>query len=262
MRFFPQLASGASGQFPIRKRRISRTIVNETADGRRIKLADDGGVAIEWQLTFDGLSDAEAVALNQFFAESEGRLGSFTFVDPTDNLFVWSEKLDDSAWLRNALLQVSGGISDPLGTQRASRLTNASGAALRLEQVVNAPESQAYALSVYARSAGVGRIGLYRTGTATHLKTFDVGSGWQRIVLSGGLGGPAESVRFGLEVEAGATIEVFGLQAEAQPGASGYKKTTSRAGVYPNARFAEDELEIIAEGVNWNACRVTIVALA
>ena len=40
MLYFPQLLTGAVGQYPIQKRCLSRTVVNEAWGGTRLKLAD------------------------------------------------------------------------------------------------------------------------------------------------------------------------------------------------------------------------------
>ena len=62
--------------------------------------------AIESELT-----DDERDALAQFHEIVEGTLGDFTFLDPTDNLLCWSEKLDETVWERNLLLTVTTGIA-------------------------------------------------------------------------------------------------------------------------------------------------------
>ena len=65
-------------------------------------------------------------------------------------------------------------------------------------------------------------------------------------------------MRFGIEVEAGVTVEVFGLQVEPQGGASSYKATT-RGGVYEDAHLASDELAMTCTGVNRHACTVNVI---
>ena len=57
---YPQLGSGALSQFPIRKTRRTRTVMNRAADGSTIKLADPAGVTTEWGLPYADLSDQEA----------------------------------------------------------------------------------------------------------------------------------------------------------------------------------------------------------
>src|SRR5262249_28067481 len=98
MACFPQLLTGASSQYPIRKRSAYRTIRNLCLDGREIKLTDPAASAIDWTLTFEELIDDEISALRDFFGSVEGRLGTFTFLDPTDNLLAWSERFDEAVW--------------------------------------------------------------------------------------------------------------------------------------------------------------------
>src|SRR5690242_8347954 len=108
MPYFPQLPSGAIGQFPVKKHRSQRTIVNEIPDGHRVKLADSGAETVQWQLTYQNLADSEIDILQQFVSVCEGRLNGFTFVDPVGNLLAWSEALSQPVWEANTLLQVTG----------------------------------------------------------------------------------------------------------------------------------------------------------
>src|SRR5690242_7336657 len=119
MSCFPQLLTGASSQYPIRKRSVCRTVRNQCMDGREIKLADAAGSSIEWMLTFQELIDEEIAALRDFFLSMEGSLNSFLFLDPTDNLLTWSEAFDQDAWQKDPLLELSGGRSDPSGGSNA-----------------------------------------------------------------------------------------------------------------------------------------------
>ncbi len=261
MNCFPQLSTGATGQFPIRKRRITRTVVNEAPDGRRVKWSDSGVASVEWELEFQGISDEERNTLEQFFRDMEGRLGSFTLLDPTDNLLEWSEDLTKPAWEKAPLITVAAGIGDPLGTTRASRLTNGGGAAGQVQQTINAPAGYQYALSLWARSLTGGTIRLFRGGNAVReYTTHQLTGSWNRLVSSGKLTSPEENTRFGLEIGPGSAVEVFGLQAEAQPWASGYRKTLSGAGVYSHARFQQDWLEFSATGPGEHSGRVKVKA--
>ena len=256
---FPQLSTGSIGQFPIQKRRLSRTVVNEASDGSRVKLADPGARAIEWTLTFESLSNEERSALVDLHNATEGRLGSFTFLDPTDNLLSWSEKLDESVWERNTLLTITPNVSDPVGGTQANRITNTGGGVLSIRQTLNGPGWFRYAFSLQARSEQEQVITLVRsTDTQTHSAPFRVGPEWTRILLSGSFAGAEESVSFGIELASGQSIEVYGVQAEAQAGASGYKKTFSPSGVYPEARFMDDDISFAADGPNQHSGRVGI----
>jgi hypothetical protein len=66
-------------------------------------------------------------------------------------------------------------------------------------------------------------------------------------------------VAFGLSISPGATVQVCGLQAEAQPGAGVYKSTTATGGVFPNSRFDQDSMDITATEAGLFACNVRIV---
>src|SRR4051812_47639950 len=133
MRCFPQLSTGAVGQYPIAKRWRSRTVVNEASDGTRVKLADTGAGEVEWELRFQTLSDTEWAGLEELHTAVEGQLGGFTFLDPTDNLLCWSEKLDEPVWERNSLLTLTAAVADPHGGTGATRVSNTGSGALALQ---------------------------------------------------------------------------------------------------------------------------------
>src|SRR5579862_6218420 len=152
MIYFPQLSSGATGQFPIQRQRISRTAGNQSWQDYQVKLADPGAAMTKWHLSFGELSDQELAALETLFQAVEGSLTPFTFLDPADNLLVWSEQQDQPAWQADALLLVTGGVTDPLGGMAAYQIRNSSAATLLLQQSVDAPGSLEYCLSLYARS--------------------------------------------------------------------------------------------------------------
>ncbi len=243
--FPPPLLTSATAQYPIIRKRLRRTIANRAADGSEIKVADTAAVAVDWELVFSGLTNAEWLAIEQFFGAVEGRTISFTFLDSGDNLLRWSEDLSNSVWLRDPMLQLSPGVADPLGTSRASLLTNTGQAPQSIRQVIAAPANYPYCFSAFVRSAAAGEVTLLRGGEA---KRVTVATNWQQVFSSGTAAESGDSIAFGIEAPAGATVEVFGLQAEAQPAPSGYKRTLSRAGVYSSARFANDALWVTAEG--------------
>src|SRR5687768_5480123 len=81
MLVFPQTSTGSVAQYPIRKRRVVRTVVNESPGGLRYKLSDGGAGLLEWRLQFVELTDAEKDALVLLFGTAEARLSKFTFLD-------------------------------------------------------------------------------------------------------------------------------------------------------------------------------------
>ena len=256
MIYFPQLSSGATGQFPITRQRMARTVVNQSCESYNIKLADPGAAITEWHLSFSELSDQELAALEALFQAAEGQLTPFTFLDPTGNLLAWSEAQNQAAWQADPLLTVTGNIADPLGGASAFQIGNPSAATLMLQQTIDAPASMDYCFSVYARSDQSTRVWLVRGSETTAAA---ISTEWTRVMSAGQLQSEAESISFGIALDPGSTVDVFGMQAEAQIAASLYKQTFETGGVYTNARFQSDALTITTVGPNRHSCELDIV---
>jgi len=255
MLVYPQLGTGALSQFPIRKQRHTRTVINLAADGRTIRLADPAGATTTWQLEYAELTDSEAGAIEAFFTAVEGTLNGFTFLDPAGNLLAWSGQLDQAAWARGPMLSLAGGEADPADGALAWRLANTGAGPQTITQTLASPGDYVYCFSVFARAqANTSVTALLGQGR----KTQSVTAGWNRIAFTGTGAAGAESVEFGLEVPAGATVDVYGPQAEPQAGASVYRASTL-GGVYPDARLRDDELAITSTGVNRHSCTVNII---
>ncbi len=251
---YPTLTSGALSQFPIRKRKSVRTVVNRLADGSSVKLADTVGGSTGWQLQYAGLSDVEASALQQFFQSCEGSLNAFTFADPAGNLLAWSEDLTNAAWQPGPLLAVSGAVTDPLGGANAFQLSNSATAAQSLSQTLNAPGAYTYSFSVYVQATAAATVTLLIGSASVNVA---VGTGWRRVSFTAAGDPSASSVAFGIQIPPGA-ISVFGPQVEVQPQASPYKKSTT-GGVYQNARFQGDALTVTSTAPNQNSVTVNIL---
>jgi hypothetical protein len=183
----------------------------------------------------------------------EGSLNTFTFLDPTDNLLAWSEKFDEAAWQKDPLLQLTGGVTDPLGATAAFHLANPAGAPLRLKQTLNVPGGYYYSLSVWARSGQAAGVTLLRGGETAACV---VNSNWNRLVFASSSSNSDETVEFGIELAPGASVDLFGAQVEAQIGASAYKRTTSKGGTYPMTRFGDDGLVLSTIGPGRHGCLV------
>jgi hypothetical protein len=229
--------------------------MNRAADGSSIRYADAGGQSVEWSLEYAELVDEEAAALEDFFRETEGRLKTFVFPDPLGNLLAWSERFEEATWQADPQLALAGDLADPMGTTRAYLARNNGAATQGLRQTVGLPANRTYCFSVYAKAASPAAVTLARGGEGTLCA---VGTEWSRLILAGQSEAASETVTFGVELAAGVEVRLFGAQVEAQIGASGYKRTTSRGGVYGAARFRDEELRITAEGVNRHSCRVHI----
>ena len=259
MEYFPQLSTGALAQYPLRKRITRRTIANSLPDGSVLKLADTNLVRVEWDLDFIGLSAEEASTIEHFFEDCEGDLKTFAFVDPTGNLLTWSEDLEEEVWEKDPLLLVEGGSADPLGGERGYAMRNNGGAPQGMRQTLTAPGGYWYCLSAWIRSDQSAWVTL-RIGDERRHR--EAGPTWTRISMSAQPHGDEGIVAFGLELDAGQAMEVFGLQAEAQPGASGYKRTGSKGAVYPSSRFGQAQLMVTAHGLNSYSCRFKVISNA
>lgn len=252
---FPQLPTGALSQFPLRKRRLARTVVNTTADGRTIKLPDVAAQTTEWQLQYNGLSDGELATIQQFFAAMEGSLNGFTFLDPNGNLLAWSDDPSQVEWQKASFLALTGGGADPYGGTCAWRVANSGAGAQSLSQTLNAPAVYVYCLSAYARAAQPTTIALL---LGSRRAACLLGTNWSRFTITGTGDAEAASVDFGIELPAGAAIDIYGLQAEPQESASVYKGSTT-GGVYENAHFRDDIFTYTSTGVNRHSTTVNIL---
>jgi hypothetical protein len=248
MLVYPQLSTGALCQFPLRKVRRARTVSNRAADGSTIKLADPAAEITEWQLEYSDLSDDEAAALRGFFASVEGTLIAFTFMDPAGNLLASTENFSSDEWQREPMLTVTAGDG-------FWHVANGGGAGQALTQTLEVPGAYDYCLSAYARSTTAAGVGLIIGGQTAQRP---IGTSWTRVVAAGTGAADAESMRFGVEVPAGTTVDIFGMQVEPQNGASAYKSST-RGGVYEGSHLASDDLRLVCTGVNRNSCRIHVI---
>jgi len=261
MLYFPQLASGAVSQFPCKKHVQQRTLVNVLADGSEVKLFDPNACRVEWEIDLASLTNTEWSAILALFGAVEGQLGTFTFLDPFGNLLSWSEEPGATAWVHDAGLTLTGGVADPQGGTGATRIANSSGTPLNVAQTVAVPSWYRYCFSVWARSDAAGQATPFvSAGTGSVQQSLAVGPAWQRLALGAQLTTQQGTTTFGVTIPGGATVELFGFQAEAQVGASSYKATGAQSGVYVNASFLNDVLEMTSEAPAIYSCPVQIGA--
>jgi hypothetical protein len=248
MKYFPCLASGAMCQYPLAKTRSFRTIRTEAADGSEVKLEDVAPQRVSWELQYENLSRPEWTAISEFFQNREGRLGTFVFLDPFDNLVRYSENFTADAWLKDPGLQLTADVNDPNGGSAATLIRNVSPAGQRITQSITMPSGAMACLSVSIRSEAGAVIDLVRESNgAEERRSFPSNAKWTRICFAGRTAADSERATFGIELPAGVQVELFGAQVEGQPGASGYKKTIGQSGVYECARFDDDSLTVRIE---------------
>jgi len=252
---FPQLRSGALAELPLQKIESYRSVRNTLPDGSSVVMADSGFANIVWNLKFSGLSSNEAQALQNLFESAAGRLNTFTFVDPSANLLLWSTNLMQAAWNKDPELALTA-VADAFEGGTGVQIANQGAAPQSILQTTNAPSSLLYCMSAYLRSESLAPVGLVIGGNVA--KTVVTDNIWRRYAVASS--GGAQQVTFGLTIPAGTTVQVCGLQAEGQPAAGSYKSTTDRAGVYPNSRFDQDAMNMTASEAGVFACNLRIVS--
>jgi hypothetical protein len=261
MLYYPQLTTGAVSQFPVARTTNMRTVSNQLPSGFTIRMADTGLQKVQWRLKYSSLTDGERTAIENLFEASEGQLNTFTFLDPTDNLLMWSEDWTETVWTADPLLHVTGGMADPTGGNDAIELTNTAETTQQIVQNTSGPSSYVYCYSVYVMSSVPATIQLVVAATGqTTLTPINTGAQWTRVLTSVSLSVQQDGVGFGIQVPAGVQVYAFGAQVEAQPEAGLYKKTTDLGGVYPSTRFSSDLLSFTATAPNQNSGEVDLIS--
>jgi hypothetical protein len=253
--YFPQLSTGSVSQLPLQKTVAFRTLLNALPDGSAIRAGDSAFVQRTYNLSFSGLTLAEANALSALFQSAEGELNTFSFVDPFSNLLCWSTDLTQPCWVKDPGLVVAAG-ADAFGGTTGAQLSNDGQVNQSVSQVINAPLQFTYAFSCYMRSDATATAELSISGGGCLTAT--TGEGWQRYYVASSAASNA-SLTFALTVPAGQTLQVCGLQAEAQPCAGPYKATASVGGAYPNSRFDQDTLTITTDSTGTYSCKVRVL---
>jgi hypothetical protein len=258
--FFPQLSTGTAVVYPVTKKTNLRTAVNVLGDGSTVVFEDPDAARSGWELRASGLTLVEWTAIDALFGQTYGKWGNFTFLDPTGNLLAQSESFGNSIWTNGPLIALTTGVSDPLGTTRATGAVNSGQTEAAIAQTLNVPGNFQYCLSVWAQSAAGSRVTLQIAGIT---KSFALTAQWQRVVLSGNPGQTgATTVTFAVQLDAGGSVQLFGMQAEAQPGPSDYKQTGTSGSVYSQARFDTDQLTATAQGTDVYDAVIPIVNVA
>lgn len=261
MLYYPQLTTGAVSQFPVKRNVTMRTVANQLPSGFTIRMADQGFQKVQWQLRYSGITDAERSSVESLFEASEGQLNTFTFLDPTANLLAWSEDWTQPVWTADPLLQVAGGVQDPFGNSNGMQLTNTAQTTQQIVQNTAGPSSFVYSFSVYVRSNVPTTVQLVATASGqTSLTAVLAGNAWTRAITQQSLSVQQDGIGFGVQLPAGAQVDVFGAQVEAQPEAGLYKKTIDLGGIYSSTRFSSDLLTFAADATDQNSCQLGLIS--
>jgi hypothetical protein len=256
MSFYPQIGSGVVTQFPFRRTRQWRAIVNQLESGELITLPDLAGGQIGWSLKYEDISSTEAQAIGGLFNASQGKFGAFTFIDPMANLLGWSEDFTRAGWALGEL-GMTAGIADPLGTQRASTITNGSPGTLQLSQTLGISGDYVACFSAYVRADSSVSIAMQRDGLQA---IAPAGPQWTRMLVSGTGSTGAAQTTFSIAIPAGQAVDVWGLQVEVQPWPSVYKLTAAAGGIYEETYFGDDQLTITSTGLGLSRASVNLIS--
>jgi len=238
-----------------------RTVFNELPGGDNIRMSDPGAATVRWQLQYLGLTDGERSSIEQLFETAEGRLTTFSFLDPTDNLLMWSEDYTKSVWSVDPLLQMTAGMVDPFGGHGATQMTNIAQVVQSAAQNIEAASWFQYCFSVYLRCDTPVSIPVVIFAAGQVLRSsIPVNTVWTRAMKTGSIPSTQDVISFRLELPAGARISAFGAQVEPQLAPGSYKKTMDRAGVYPRTRFDSDSMSITTDAPNQHSCSVNLVS--
>lgn len=253
---FPQLGNGSTAQWPIVKSRRARGVMAETPGGYREAVADAGDQRCEWELRYGCLTTKERDILVNFFANVEGRLQEFLFLDPLGNLLRWSGDWSKDTWVHDPQLQVTT-------REGGTTLMNSGQSSQAVWQVIEAPASFWYSFGARLRAAAAAEVTVFLgDGSDRVTATKRIGTDWTDVTVSGRLLSESEQVRFGLELPSGAMADVAYAAASPQPGLEAYQITHSQSGVYPRARFSDDDLRWTSYGPDWHALTLKVTAWA
>lgn len=259
-RTFPQLSALSIAHYPIRKKMAFREIKNRTISGETIGITDPDFRKVYWELSYEGLTVDEWRTLSEFFSECEGRLHSFTFLDPLANLLSSSEDLLGPEWTINPLLEVTLSSEKGEGGVNVFRITNVSQVSQSLTQVLPVPPHFRFCLSLYGRSGVRGEMTLrIAGGGGVKKQKAALTERWRRFHLSGSFEEGPVGVEFGIEVPPSGSIEVMGLQVDPQAAPDGYRPT-GVGGVYPESRFISDEIHASETAPGLFACEIGVVS--
>lgn len=248
---FPPLAT-----YPLSREVRFTTRLNHLTDSTEYRATELAVPLFHWDLSVQPLSDAGLTTVQNFFQARGGAYESFGFLDPLDNLLLWSEDFTQAAWQKSnpVDLHVTAGITDPLGGTAAQTLNNTGFFPNVVQQIVAAkPGGITFTVSVWLK-AGTAPITMRLSDGATETFSLTVtsGSGWTRYHLTGTFSGAGTQVGSEIEIPAGAGVGVFGAQMVAAVGPAGYTRTTTVSGFHPNCRFGAGAFDhrSVAPGVN------------
>lgn len=235
-------------QYPLDRERSWRLVETESGGGVRARRKEKGRTIV-WRLQYEDLTDAEAMALEQFYVARGGGLEAFTFVDPLANALQSSEDPAGAAW------QGTGAGVIATGSEFDGHAVFSMGSGQRLEQSVEVAGGLPYCASAWVRGSAGGR---FRADMAGNPVEFTLRGGWQRCWSAMAAAGADGVVPVRFENTGTGVVEIAGLCVEAQPYPGEARASGAGKGLYREARFAEGGLRVVPMGPNRNSVWTTI----
>lgn len=230
--------------------------VNRASDYSEVRSQDQAGPLFRWNLQIGPLTDAEAAALQSFYAARNGAYESFIFFDPLDNLLRWSEDFSQAPWVKTSpsALQITYGIGDPQGGTSAQTLTNTGASVNTISQPLAAnPLGITFTASVWLMGAGV-PVTLRISDGASQVfsKQVTLTGSWQRYSVTGSFTASGAQIVCEVDLPANASAVFFGAQLVATPGPGAYSRTTTVSGYHAKCCFdaTPPKHRVIAPGHN------------
>jgi hypothetical protein len=82
MATFPLLKTDAVAQYPAKRTLRCQNQAVRFLDGSEQRYRDSAGPLRRWEIQLNQLDEREMAAIEQFFADNQGRFATFTFTDP------------------------------------------------------------------------------------------------------------------------------------------------------------------------------------
>jgi hypothetical protein len=253
MMYYPIQTTGTAAQFPMVRTRRWKTLETRTQGGHVSRGLQPEARRVHWQLDYQDLSDIEAAALTDLFEQTKGGLESFLFVDPLANLICRSEAVGEAPWAVGGGVSVAPGAAE---TPAVFQITNSGQGAGTLGQSLLLPPGQEFCLSCWLQGSAGQTVGLRIGG---HLRQVLTTGSWQRVWLAAA-SEAAGATQCAVELMAGGVVNLRSVQLEQQPTPSAYRAGGAVGGVYPETRFEQESLEMVASGPNRNEVKVKLVS--
>lgn len=257
MAVFPQLSTGASVQYPVHKT-LTRPALRRDFGGGGSRYYMNAERGERWEFILEGLVKSEIEEILALHGSVAGRLRTFLFLDPTANLLLHSEALDNGIWQKDPMVVLTGGSIDPDGGTNAFNITNTGSNHAKVFQELPVPGVYQYCLSAFIRGSAGGVRLTATCGTETVERDAGTTTSWKRVwmpvTFQAGL-----DVQFGVTLAPGAGCEVFGFQVDGQPNPGPYRRSSVTGGVIQRARFVDDDLSVQATGRDEYTVRVGVM---